>query len=102
MYTNIFRCIPSNVGRTQIYLGKEELDLLDRAGEQTGASRSELIRRAIRSHYAQYATMSQEERLARLMGVAGIWKDRKFTGEEYVRAIRSGDMNRNLRRLGVT
>ena len=89
------------MGRTQVYLGTEELDLLDKAARQSGASRSELIRRAIRVQYGRYATLTKEERIARLMGVAGIWKDRKFTGEEYVRAIRSGDMNENLRRLGL-
>ena len=30
------------MSRTQIYLGEEELKLLDRASEETGASRSEL------------------------------------------------------------
>ena len=89
------------MSRTQIYLGQEELDLLDRAAQESGASRSELIRRAVRVQYARYATLTKEERVARLMAVAGSWKDRKFTGEEYVRAIRSGDMNSNLRRLGM-
>ncbi|HSI97463.1 MAG TPA: uracil-DNA glycosylase [Gaiellaceae bacterium] len=32
---------------------------------------------------------------------AGIWKDRHFTGAEYVDAIRRGDMNEGLRRLGI-
>jgi hypothetical protein len=40
------------VGRTQIYLTDAELDLLDREAEATGASRSELIRRAVRAQYA--------------------------------------------------
>jgi metal-responsive CopG/Arc/MetJ family transcriptional regulator len=34
--------------RTQVYLGAEDLELLDREAARTGASRSELIRRAIR------------------------------------------------------
>jgi hypothetical protein len=88
------------VGRTQIYLSDAELELLDRARRVTGASRSELIRRAIREKYGPPAR-SVEERLANMHAAAGIWKDRPFTGEEYVRAIRSGDMNANLRRLGV-
>jgi hypothetical protein len=37
--------------RTQIHLGDEELDLLDRAARETGASRAELIRRAIKRVY---------------------------------------------------
>jgi hypothetical protein len=91
------------VNRTQIYLGVEELELLDAAGNLTGANRSELIRRAIRSAYGQFAHRAQspEQRLANLRAAAGIWADRPFTGEEYTRAIRSGDMNANLRKLGV-
>jgi hypothetical protein len=42
-----------------------------------------------------------EERLADLRAARGIWKDREFTGEDYARAIRGGDVNANLRRLGV-
>lgn len=91
------------MSRTQIYLGPEELELLDDAQRKTGANRSELIRRAIRSAYggAVRRGTTPEERLANLRAAAGIWADRKFTGEEYVRAIRSGDMNANLRKLGV-
>jgi len=39
------------VTRTQIYLSDEEIALLDRERARTGATRSELIRRAIRSVY---------------------------------------------------
>jgi len=35
------------VSRTQIYLGEDERELLDRASHETGASRSELVRRAV-------------------------------------------------------
>jgi hypothetical protein len=41
------------VGRTQIYLTDEELQLLDREARETGASRSELIRRAVREKYGR-------------------------------------------------
>lgn len=37
--------------RTQITLNDEELELLDRAARASGASRSELIRRAIHTAY---------------------------------------------------
>lgn len=89
------------MGRTQIYLSEVELDLLDRAARATGASRSELIRRAIREKYEPKDLGTKEERLQSLLETAGAWRDRHFTGEEYVRAIRRGDMNANLRRLGV-
>jgi Ribbon-helix-helix protein, copG family len=39
--------------RTQIHLGDEELELLDTAARETGASRSELIRRAIKRVYGE-------------------------------------------------
>ena len=53
MYTDTTWCRISAMGRTQIYLGDEELELLDRRARETGASRSELIRRAVRDAYGQ-------------------------------------------------
>jgi predicted transcriptional regulator len=85
------------VGRTQIYLNDEELELLDRAAEVTGASRSELIRRAVR---AVYEERGADERLAALQRSAGSWKGRTFTGAEYVDAIR-GDLSERLGRAGL-
>lgn len=83
--------------RTQVYLTEEELALLDRASQASGASRSELIRRAVR---ATFGGGDGRERVAALQEAAGIWRDRPFTGAEYVDAIR-GDLNERLRRLGV-
>ncbi|MCP9485342.1 MAG: ribbon-helix-helix domain-containing protein [Gaiellaceae bacterium MAG52_C11] len=83
--------------RTQISLSQEDIDLLDQLERATGASRAELIRRAVREHYG--ITSSLAERKQRARRAFGAWKDRRFTGDEYVRAIRSGDMNENLRRL---
>ena len=85
------------VVRTQIYLTDREIELLDRASRVTGATRSELIRRAVR---VVYGGQSREERIAALERSAGIWKDRPFTGAEYVDAIR-GDLNERLRRVGL-
>jgi Arc/MetJ-type ribon-helix-helix transcriptional regulator len=85
------------MGRTQIYLGDEELELLDHARSATGASRSELIRRAIR---ATFGRRSIEDRLSALRRSAGSWKDRDFTGAEYVDSLR-GDLGERLRRLGL-
>ena len=84
------------MARAQIYLSDAELDLLDRAERTTGASRSELIRRAVRSTYGE---PDKEERLRVLRQAKGIWRDRNFTGAEYVDAVR-GDLNDRLRRLG--
>ena len=85
------------MGRTQIYLGEEELELLDRVARATGASRSELIRRAVRSTFGQ---RTKAEKLHALDASAGSWRDRRFTGAEYVDAIR-GDLNERLRRIGL-
>jgi Arc/MetJ-type ribon-helix-helix transcriptional regulator len=87
-----------DVMRTQITLGEEETALLDRASRETGASRSELIRRAVRSTFGRGTA---EDKLRGLQRSAGSWKDRDFTGSEYVDAMR-GDLDERLRRLGAT
>lgn len=85
------------MGRTQVYLGDEELELLDRVAQATGASRSELIRRAVRNTFGE---TTKVERLRALEASAGSWKGRRPTGAEYVDALR-GDLNERLRRLAV-
>lgn len=90
MYNNVMR-------RSQIYLDDEESDLLGRAAVRTGASRSELIRRAIR---AQYGEQTAQTRLAALRASAGAWRDRSTTGADYVDAAR-GDLNERLDPLGL-
>jgi Arc/MetJ-type ribon-helix-helix transcriptional regulator len=85
------------MGRTQVYLGEEELHLLDRAGRESGASRSELIRRAVRR---TYGGGDRESRLRALDASAGSWRDRDFTGAQYVDALR-GDLGERLKRLGL-
>jgi len=86
------------MGRTQVYLGQEELALLDRVSKETGASRSELIRRAVHSAFGQTA---KEERLEALRRSAGTWRGRQITGQEYVDEIRRGDLNKRLSELGL-
>ena len=85
------------MGRTQVYLGDEELALLDHAARATGASRSELIRRAVRR---MFGTISTADKLEALDASAGLWTDRRFTGSEYAGAMR-GDLNDRLRDLGL-
>ena len=85
------------VGRTQVYLGDDELELLDRVARATGASRSELIRRAVRSTFGE---KTKAERLRALDASAGSWSGRRLTGADYVDAMRA-DLNERLRRLGV-
>ncbi len=86
------------MSRAQIYLGEDELELLDRASQETGASRSELIRRAVRSTFGR---QGKDERLSALRASAGSWRGRRATGAEHVDAMRGGDLNERLTRLGV-
>ena len=85
------------VGRTQVYLGREELELLDRVTRVTGASRSELIRRAVRSTFGE---KTKAEKLQALNASAGSWRGRRFSGATYVDAIR-GDLTERLSRRGL-
>jgi Arc/MetJ-type ribon-helix-helix transcriptional regulator len=85
------------VSRTQVYLGEEELALLERASRDSGASRSELIRRAVRTTFSE---KGKDERLRALTASAGSWRGRRPSGAEYVDALR-GDLNERLSRLGV-
>ena len=83
--------------RTQIYLGSDELELLDRVARVTGASRSELVRRAVRSAFGQ---PRKADKLRALEASAGSWRGRRSTGSEYVESVR-GDLNERLTRLGL-
>lgn len=85
------------MGRTQVYLGGDELELLNRVARVTGASRSELIRRAVRSTFGQ---PTKADKLEALSASAGSWGGRGFTGREYVDAVR-GDLAERLARLGL-
>ncbi|MGH3870479.1 MAG: CopG family transcriptional regulator [Pseudonocardiaceae bacterium] len=83
--------------RTQIYLDDDEVALLARESARTGASRSELIRRAVRS---QYGVDTPEGRLAALRASAGAWSDRSATGADYVEELRS-DLSQRLEQVGL-
>ena len=85
------------MGRTQIYLGSDELELLDRVGRATGASRSELVRRAVRSTFGE---PTRADKLEALGASAGSWHGSGLTGAEYVDSVR-GDLDRRLTRLGL-
>jgi hypothetical protein len=85
------------MGRTQVYLGEEELELLDRAARAVGATRSELIRRAVRE---AFGVAGKAERSRALAASAGSWRGRGFTGAEYVDGIR-GSGDERLRRHGL-
>ena len=74
--------------RTQLYLDEDIWKALQIQARQTGASVSELIRRAVRDKYL----MSPENRRRAMQAWVGIWKDRKDLPdtETYVRRLRKG------------
>ncbi len=82
--------------RTQVYLGDSELEILDRVARATGASRSELIRRAVRNTFGE---KTKAERLRALELSAGTLRGQQTTGAEYVNTLR-GDLNERLDRQG--
>jgi predicted transcriptional regulator len=78
--------------RTQILLDADLLENLDREAERSGASRSEVIRRTLRDRYSPQAEAYAARLQRALDSASGSWKNRKFkSGEEYIRALRSGD-----------
>ena len=85
------------VHRTQIYLDDHDVALLSQESARTGASRSELIRRAVRT---QYGVDTPEGRLAALSVSAGTWSDRSGTGADYVEELRS-DLSQRLAQVGL-
>ena len=91
MYTDV-------VHRTQIYLDDEEVSALEAAAVRPGASRSELIRRAIRAQYGEQPITS---RLEAIRSSAGTWRSRDYTGSQFVDSLR-GDVNDRLERLRST
>lgn len=85
------------VQRTQIYLDDEDAKLLARMSARTGASRSELIRRAVRAHYSG---RTPEGRLAALHATAGLWGDHTGSGADYVGELR-GSLDDRLTQVGL-
>jgi hypothetical protein len=78
--------------RTQIHLDADLIERLDREAARTGASRAEVIRRTLRGRYGGGAESYEERKKRALDRAFGVWRDRKFkSGEEYIRALRSGD-----------
>ncbi len=75
--------------RTQIYIDEKFYRLLKKESKTTGKTMSELIRESIKDRINRRV----EGILERTETVYGIWKDRKFNVEEYIRELRR---DRNL------
>lgn len=74
--------------RTQIYLTEAEVAALDKIGDKTGRTRSQLIREAIDAVYLQ--NPGTDELLKAVQRSAGAWRDGAQSGEDYVNRIRPG------------
>jgi hypothetical protein len=48
-----------------------------------------------------FGEQEKDERLRALKASAGSWRGRRASGAEYVDAIRGGDLNERLARVGV-
>ena len=77
-----------------MYLSETELTLLEREIARAGATRSELMRRAIRARYRQVGVQARRDGIR---SSAGAWKDRDVSGAAYVEAIRE-DLDDRLER----
>lgn len=75
--------------RTQIYIDENTYKLLKKESKITGKTISELIRESIKGKMNRRV----DEILRRTEEVYGIWKDREFDTQEYIRDLRR---DRNL------
>ena len=74
--------------RTQISLDQGTRKVLDEQVQLTGRSMAALIRDAVEQAYGK--PYDPQAALAALEAGLGAWKDRDFTGEEYVERMRDG------------
>lgn len=88
----------SRVERTQIYLAEADIALLEEQVSRTGASRSELIRRAVQ---ACYGGPEPDRRRTGISTSSGAWRGRRAAGAEYVADLRPPLVDR-LDELGLS
>ena len=69
--------------RTQLYIGDSLFQRLTRIGRQQHKTISELVRQGLEWAYFR---PSQKEALE---SVRGLWKNRRFSTERYIRRLRS-------------
>jgi hypothetical protein len=72
--------------RTQITLTDAQYASLKQRSERTGATLSELVRRAVRATYGEGDTVEDEA----FEESFGAWRDRELDGAAYVDALRPG------------
>jgi hypothetical protein len=77
--------------RTQIYLDEELINILKIESKLRKKKVSMLIRETLRAKY-----LNKEKRIVLLDKAAGIWKDRDFDTNEYVRGLRKSKRLKEL------
>ncbi len=82
MYIYIMKNV--KMKRTQIYIDEGTYKILEKESKISGKTISELIRESIRSR----AQKKANEILRRMEDVYGMWKDREFDAEQYIRDLR--------------
>lgn len=70
--------------RTQIYIDEDTFDYLKMESKIKGVTISEVIRESIKDRRVQ----NTEKILTALNAVAGVWKNRRFDTEKYIRGLR--------------
>ncbi len=73
--------------RTQIYFDETEWGSLQWLASQRKTSVSDLIRKAVRKVYPSNAKSDFGKTLE---GIAGLWSDRRFDTDLYIRLLRKG------------
>lgn len=76
MYNLYIMKTSQTLARTQIYLTQAQQNRLTDAAQGSGASKSELIRRAIDQFLDQQASVTPADKAARIQGIAGMWSQR--------------------------
>lgn len=74
--------------RTQIYLREDQEEILQQIGRSTGTSLSQLIRDAIDKSFGPATDEIRRKKV--IEASSDLWSTRRFSGSEYVEALRSG------------
>jgi hypothetical protein len=77
--------------RTQIYLDEELINILKIESKLRKKKVSMLIRETLRAKY-----LNKDKKIVLLDKAAGIWKDRDFDTNEYVRKLRKSKRLKDL------
>ena len=91
MYNLYIMKTSQTLARTQIYLTQAQQNRLTDAAQGSGATKSELIRRAIDQFLDQQASVTPADKAARIQSIAGMWSQRDEMSDpvSYVQQLRA-------------